>query len=67
MSADATPNGDALVPFLTVKEVAPLLRRSEQAVYGDARIDPERFGVVHVGRAVRFRRERIEAILSGDE
>ena len=51
--------------LLTPKEVEELLRVSLRTVYDLARAKPEDFGVVRIGRAVRFRRSAIEQLIAG--
>lgn len=46
-------------PLLTVPEVAALLRVSRDYVYGAK----HRIGYVHLGRAIRFRREDVERFI----
>ena len=47
-------------------EVAKRLKIALPTVYQAGREDPIRFGVVRVGRAVRFRRTAIDRIVAGD-
>jgi hypothetical protein len=50
-------------PLLVAAEVARATRLAIPTVYELARKDPERWGLVRFGRAVRFRRERILALV----
>jgi hypothetical protein len=51
--------------LLTAQEVAELLRLSPVTVYEAGRRDPCTWGVCRFGRAVRFRRDAIEALIRG--
>ena len=35
-------------------------------IYEHARRDPDRWGVIRVGRAIRFRRDAIDRLVAGD-
>jgi predicted DNA-binding transcriptional regulator AlpA len=53
-------------PHYVAREVARLTRLALPTIYELARRDPERFGVVRYGRAVRFQRARVDALVRGD-
>jgi excisionase family DNA binding protein len=55
----------SLSPLLTAKEVAELLRCSKQAVYwwAETGVLPH----VRIGRAVRFRRDDVERVMTSTE
>lgn len=68
--ASASPMNDASSPksaTYDADEVTTILGIAKPTVYERARIEPERFGVVRFGRAVRFRRVAIDRIAYGDE
>ena len=49
--------------LMRVDEVAELFDVAKPTIYEHARNDPEKWGVVRVGRAMRFRRDVIEAMI----
>lgn len=67
MSAAASEQ-DAQVPAPPYRatEVAQRLGIAEPTVYEHARRDPRAWGVIRIGRAVRFRREVIDARARGE-
>jgi hypothetical protein len=62
-SLDETRDGAGITSLLNAAEVANLLRLGVPTVYMYGRRDPERWGIVRFGRAVRFKAERIHALL----
>jgi len=61
--APPSPPGTPSAPFLTVEEVASLLRTTPKGVYARA-ARGQLPGAVHVGRALRFRRSELLSFLS---
>ena len=59
------PNVTGVPPLLTAREVADLLRLSVVTVYEAARRDPRTWGARRFGRAVRFDRMAIDALIRG--
>ena len=51
----------------TAREVAELTRLAVPTVYELAKREPDRFGAVRYGRAVRFRRDAIDRLIGGGE
>lgn len=51
-----------MTEFLTAKEVAPILKMSEQGVYRAIRERQFPFQVVKIGKQIRIRRSSLEAV-----
>jgi excisionase family DNA binding protein len=51
----------------TAADVAAILGIPRSTVYERARLEPERLGVIRLGRSVRFRRTVIDAFVRGDD
>jgi excisionase family DNA binding protein len=53
-------------PLLKAEEVAELTRLALPTIYEQARENPERLGVVRIGRAVRFKPDAIDRLVGGE-
>ena len=65
MDAPQHPHATGWPALLTAREVADLLRLSIVTVYEAARRDPHTWGARRFGRAVRFDRNAIDALICG--
>ena len=65
-AAEAQPEVGSVAPHYTAGEVAKLCRLAPATVYEFAKREPDRFGVVKYGRAVRFRKSAIDKLINGN-
>jgi hypothetical protein len=64
--ADSIPSrGDITPRTYKIADVKILTGIPQTTIYEHARRDPARWGLIRVGRAIRFRRSAIDALVEG--